>query len=203
MHAFTLGARLGAGAVIAGFTALVAGCASTDGEPPERALASAERESPTICLISETSASPTFDIAVRRAFADRGYQVRLVEAKDARAKTCRFVFSLSSGEARNPSELPDFISLEYRDAYTGESHRVRWTKSPTAGGGFVRTHAAAALEARRAREAEALRTLANGRSGTEGNALLTGFYDDPDRIVRGLVDRALPPFDAKLSRREH
>ena len=171
----TLRIRLAAGALIVGFTALAAGCASTDAQGPD-AAASEKPEAPSICLISEGSSSPTLDIAVRRAFADRGYQVRLVEAKDARVKTCRFVFNLTSGVARNPSELPDFIALEYRDAYTGESKRVRWKKTGTAGGAFVR--------ARRPVEA--------------GNALLTGFYDDPDRIVRGLVDRVLPPFDARV-----
>lgn len=181
----TLRIRLAAGALIVGFTALAAGCASTDAQGPD-AAASEKPEAPSICLISEGSSSPTLDIAVRRAFADRGYQVRLVEAKDARVKTCRFVFNLTSGVARNPSEHPDFIALEYRDAYTGESKRVRWKKTGTAGGAFVRARSYGNELGTERRPVEA------------GNALLTGFYDDPDRIVRGLVDRVLPPFDARV-----
>ena len=61
---------------------------------------------------------------------------------------------------------------------------MRWKKTGTAGGAFVRARSYGNELGTERRPVEA------------GNALLTGFYDDPDRIVRGLVDRVLPPFDA-------
>lgn len=154
---------------------MLAGCASAP--TPEAAAVPQKAERPLLCLTSAGSAHPALDIAVRRAFADRGYPVRWVDdAREISSRTCRYVFSLSVGPARNPSELPDFISLEYRDAYTGESNRVSWKKMSV--GSFMRVTA--------------------GAADAGNNAFLTGFYDDPDRIVRGLVDRILPAYGSRL-----
>lgn len=159
----------------AGF--FLVGCAFAPGESDEASLIKhAETASQTgdrsmLCLTTHGSADPALEIAVRRALADRGWDVRWYEdPREATSRTCRFMVSLSSGQARNPSELPDFIAVEYRDAYTGESDRAYWKKR--SGYGLMRA---------------AAETLPLG-----DNALLTGYYDDPERIVRGLVERLIP-----------
>lgn len=122
----------------------------------------------TVCLASAGGYPAALDVFLRRALTDRGYRV-VMEAP--RSGVCRFQVLMTARAGANPGELPQWMSLDFRDLYTGETQHADWRRSEVRPA-FIRTHSAL--------------------SPSDGSALIAGPYVDPAMIVTNLVDQLFP-----------
>ncbi len=132
-----------------------------------------------VCLITSGRHSQSLDVVLRSALVDRGYRVVMLKpGEEPNAKVCRFAVAIHADRGANFAQLPQTLSLDYRDFYTGEAQRAGW-KRP-----------AAAAEARQG-FLHAASSESNRVSGVE-NVFLTPSCGDPDSVIRNLVDRLFP-----------
>lgn len=79
------------------------------------------------CLIPGEGYSPSLDLAVRGALDDRGFRVRLLDrGASPEAHRCRTTVTISAVSSKGFSELPERLTLDFRDAVTGEAKRAAW-----------------------------------------------------------------------------
>ena len=160
--------------------ALLTGCASefqresvldARAEDPEGLISGIPAEGEKVCLAAGSFHSTELDISVHRALRDRGYIVTFLKGyEEPNPRRCRFLVAISGSEMSTPGDLPQSITLDYRDLFTGETQRSVWRRDPgtSAAGWRQASHKASP------------------------NALLAGAWGDLDLITRNLVDQLFP-----------
>ena len=173
---------------IAGLLA-VSGCASDpqtlsyynrDAAIPVSTASGLPEKGASVCLSSTGRRFSSFEVFLRRAIADRGYRVVMLNPGETLStdisEVCRFHVIFSAFGEANPGEMPRAITLDFRDFYTGESQHADWRRADNPPG-FMRTGA---------------------KGDAKQSPLIAGPYGDPDMIIRNLVDQLFPTPAATL-----
>ena len=182
--AFVRASRLSClSAAVLSLAMALSGCASDpqhsyyerDAAIPAATASGLPEQGASVCLSSTARSASTLEVFLRRAIADRGYRVVMLNpGESAISDVCRFhvIFS-TDGDVRS-GELPRAITRDFRDFYTGESQHADWRRADTHPS-FMRT------------------TADQGAS-----MLIAGPYGDPAMIIRNLVDQLFPTPAAAL-----